>query len=1042
MQFRAKQIAPPKDWAAFEDLCHALFKRVWRDPLAQKNGRRGQTQHGVDVFGSPNGDRRFYRGVQCKGKDGNYGSKAKWAEVLAEVAKADKFSPKLDEWIFATTAPADAALQKAARELSVERRATGLFSVDVLGWEEIQALMSDAPEVIAEFYPEHADHLPQVIEALRALPALEAKFASLIERIAVKPLEALNRHGSAVWETVTFDDARGLGPALMGYPLGPSDAAVCPRLSEVGAVRNQLKVAYSVRLIGEPGAGKSICSYQAAKELAADGFEVLRLVDPQADNIALEPAGNGSHRLYLIDDAHLLKPHILSRIEDHAGPARLVLSTHNAVDRISHRGAITLDAKRAVKTIAAALRADLPNTLKAVRLADDDVGERAMDADLSDRLDRAESTADRPWQFCFVLGGGWRRSKQAADAARAANADLVLAAVAMRQQASRDARAVPAEIAELCEHGGINGVAAWQALKWLGEQRLIVGAADCRTPHQRFASVVLKRVLEGQDTDGRRKIATMIEAVLSDSHFPYAGLRVLIHELRFGSADYNWTRLLSQPAVEAAVERCWAAEGSDRGFAALALSDLWAFVEGGATAVVGPHVATLAKWISNPSDGAYGFGHLLNSLAQEDRNVAERAVEAADPIAIATAYSNANPDTAYGLANLLSSVGYIRVDEFSTKVRAALDFDKLRALAKHEAFLEDAYIFAKFCASVLWWDEDLALEMAELYIPTAQHLLAKDPVGGFDQLSHDFGSAVLRVFDPLNVYVGKFKPTSRRRMIARRMCEKIDPKRLAEHISTVRPRHFQSAGFLLQFVHQSAPRKYEAVVSQIDWEKLDSIIGDDWANLPHETEVLLGTLYSRESARHFVQKLISDRAERIVHFPPRLMLMAPEIGLAHLAKGGSLRLAQYDHVSWNVGGVALAIIAETRPELVEQAVAPFVDAIARGVTNYNHDFTGPAEGLIRVLIEYAPVAWQEVLNKLDPAAAEKSFSKCLVGDADHRRTIGAVIESAISLSTPVGDMARRLRARFPTASSAPTDTPRFTRRRRRSRRKRKAQAYA
>jgi hypothetical protein len=60
-----------------------------------------------------------------------------------------------------------------------------------------------------------------------------------------------------------------------------------------------------------------------------------------------------------------------------------------------------------------------------------------MDADLGERLDHAESAADRPWQFCFVLGGGWRRSKQVADSAREANADLILAAAAMRQLASR-----------------------------------------------------------------------------------------------------------------------------------------------------------------------------------------------------------------------------------------------------------------------------------------------------------------------------------------------------------------------------------------------------------------------------------------------------------------------------------------------------------------------------------------------------------------------------------------------------------------------------
>lgn len=1036
MQFRAKQIAPPKDWGTFEDLCHALFKRVWRDPLAQKHGRRGQAQHGVDVFGSLHGDRRAYRGVQCKGKDSNYGSRAKWSEVLTEIAKAEKFSPNLDGWIFATTAPADATLQKAARQLSVKRRAKGLFGVDVLGWEDIQALMADAHEVVAEFYPEHADHLPQVIAALRALPSLEAKLASFVERIDAKLIEPSRPHSAAVWETVTFDGNRGLGPALMGYSLGPADATACPRLTEADTIVSQLKVAYSARLIGEPGAGKSICSYQAAKDLAAEGFEVLRLLDPQADNIALEPALPGTRRLHLIDDAHLLKSHILSRIEDQAGPARLVLSTHNAVERVSHRGAIALDAKRAVKVIAAALRADLPQTLKAVRFADNTVGERMMDSDLGERLDHAENAADRPWQFCFVLGGGWRRSKQAADSARAANADLILAAVAMRQLASRDARAVPSEIAAICERAGISAGAVDQGLEWMGKQRLILGLADCRTPHQRFAAVVLKRVLEGQDKDGRRKIATMIEEVLRDPQFPYAGLRVLIHELRFGG-DYSWTRLLGQPAVEAAAARCWAAEGADRGFAALALSDLWDFAEGGATAAVGPHVATLAHWISNPSDGAYGFGYLLNDLAQQDRDVAERAIAAADPIAIAAAYSNANPDTAYGLAHLLGRLAYVKVDDFNAKIRAALDRDKLREFAKHEAFVENGFIFSAFCASVVYWDENLALEMAELFAPTAQQILAKDPIEGFDQLSRNFASTVLRVFDVLGLYVGKLKPTRRQWTIARRMCEKIDAKRVAEHISTVRPRNFQSAGFFLHFLCQSAPRKHEAVLRQIDWEKLDSIIHDDWANMPHDTEVLLGSLYSRVQTRHLVQQFITERADRIKRFPPRLLLMVPEVGLTHLANGGALRLAQYQHLDWDLGGLALAIIAETRPELVEQAVTPFVDAIARGVTNYSRDATGPAEGFVRVVIEHAPLAWREALAKLDPAAAEKTLADCLTRDEDHRRTAAAVIESAISLDCHVGNMARRLRARFPKASIAPSDIPRFTRRRGRSRRKRK-----
>lgn len=1034
MQFRAKQIAPPKEWGTFEDLCHALFKRIWQDPLAQKNGRRGQAQSGVDIFGSLHGVRGSFYGVQCKGKDRNYGRKVEWSEVVAEVSKAETFSPRLDHWIFATTAATDAALQREARELSIEREAMGLFSVDVLGWEEIQGLLATAPEVIAEFYPEHVDHMADVISALQALPSLEARLVDLAARMDSTLLPS-RPHRCAMWERLTFDGDRGLGPALMGYPLGPSDAAACPRLAEVSDVLRQLSMAFSVRLIGETGSGKSICSYQVANELACAGFEALRLLDPQADVITLEASAPGKPRLYLIDDAHLLPPQVLTRLEEQASSSNLVLSTHNVIEHVTHRGAVTLDAKRAVKTIATALRADLPRTLEAVRLADDDVGERMMDADLGQRLNQAES-ADRPWQFCFVLGGGWRRSKQAADSARVAGADLVLAAVAIRQLVSLDARATPYEIEQVYGRVHEDAATVRRGLTRLAAQRLILSATDCRTPHQRFASVVLKRILEGQSGEGRKKLAEMIEGVLCDRQFPYVGVRVLVHDLRFGSGNFSWTRLLGQAGVKAAVDRCWEAEGSDRGFAALALSDLWDFAEGGAPAVVEHHVSTLASWISRPVDGAYGFGHILNNLAQPHRDLAAKVVVEADPVAIAMACSDASPDTAYGLADLMRSIAYIDAKEFSAKFREALDRNKLRRLAQHEAFLKDAFIFAKFCAAVSSWNETLSLEMAELFTPTAQRLLAEDPLEGFWQISHDFAGSVLRVFDPLRVYVGKWKADGRRWTIARSICERIDSKSAAQQVSSVRPRHLQSASYFLHFLELAAPRKFEAILRHLDWERLGASIGDDWMNMSHETEVLLAVLYSRPNTRPLVQNFIADRRDKIEHFPPRLMLMVPEVGCAHVTRGGTLRLAAYDHVSWDLGGPALAILASRQPELVERAVVPFVGALARGLTGYNRDSTGPAEGLVRTVIDHAPAAWRETLARIDWTAAEKGLAECLQGDKDHQRTAALVIESAVALDGAGGDVARRLRIRFPARSIVPTDPPQFQERRVRSPRKR------
>ena len=618
LHFLAKQIAPPKEWSQFEDLCLALFKEVWNDPLAQKNGRKGQPQLGVDVYGSKGGDPRVLWGVQCKGKEANYGSKPTRTELEAELAKAEGFKPTLAGWVYATTAPTDGALQEAAREISFERAKSGGFPVSVLGWEEIQALLATAPKVIASFYPEHSSRLEAVVEALECLPSRgeTLRLTTLLQEV----------HGAVVregdkppiaghWQQIKLGNGRDLGPALMGRRLGPEDAAACPRLDEADVVLSQLKMAYSARLIGQPGAGKSVCAYQAALTLAQAGHDVMRLTDPRSE-VAF-PETPVRETLFLVDDAHLMAAHVLSALEEAANPRRLLLSVHNAVEGADGaRGAVVLDSSRAVKTIAAALKADLPRTLKAVRRADDHVGERMMDEDVGDRIDEAARQSSVPWQFCFVLGGGWRRSKQAAASAQAEGADLVLAAVAAKQLASRDARTPPAEIVELGVLQGIPERDVENALGWLVAERLVVGKADCRCPHQRFADVVLNEILAMQDGDRRMRIARVLDFVLTDSGHPLAGIRLLLHALRFGR--HQWRSLINAASVRSVAERCWeVTSGEDRLFGALVLSELSGFSRRWAEELIKPYRGRLSMWVSHPGDGAYGVGWLLNDLLNQ-----------------------------------------------------------------------------------------------------------------------------------------------------------------------------------------------------------------------------------------------------------------------------------------------------------------------------------------------------------------------------------------------------------------------------------------
>ena len=156
--------APPNDPTAFESLCLDLWKDVWHDSGAQKNGRRGQNQDGVDIFGREDG---HLVGVQCKQKDGRLWAKVTLAELEAEVEAARNFQPRLTKFILATTAPRDSALQCKANSLTEQHSNRNHFRVEVWAWEDIWHEIYRRPHVlqIAEkvYWPSHLAYAPAVL---------------------------------------------------------------------------------------------------------------------------------------------------------------------------------------------------------------------------------------------------------------------------------------------------------------------------------------------------------------------------------------------------------------------------------------------------------------------------------------------------------------------------------------------------------------------------------------------------------------------------------------------------------------------------------------------------------------------------------------------------------------------------------------------------------------------------------------------------------------------------------------------------------------
>jgi hypothetical protein len=1012
MDFRVKQIAPPREWTVFEDLCLAIFRAEWNDALALKNGRVGQPQHGVDVYGSPQAHRNIFYGVQCKGKERNYGSKATVSELKKELAQAEHFRPSLSHWIFATTASKDATLQQTARELSAERHAIDQFPVTALGWEDIQSLLARHPDVVEDFYPEHAYDIAGVLNALRALPSGEEvrDLRNQLKRLNEISGPRFAQRDDAQWDPVSFAGERDLGPALLGRGLGPADATACPRLHEADVIVAQLRRGFSARLLGSPGSGKSVCAYQAAADFAAEGWSVRRIRDAGVvgDLAALPP---DDLCLLLLDDAHLMPRPVLQQIEEAASTRRFVLSVHNDIqDGPINRGAIVLDAKQAVRTIAMELLAQPERTLAAVRRADDDVGTDFLDVPLEQRIDDAVSHSDRPWQFCFVLGGGWKRAKEVANAAHVSGADLVLAAASIVQLASRDAPLAPTRLREYCEQCEVAPDKASRAISWLVWQRLLLSETDCRCPHQRFALVVLHEILKKQDEEGRAIIGRMLTAAVRDNRFPIAGLRVLLHELRFLGDYGRWTGLVEAAGLEPLIARCLGAVSADeRTFAALLFSDLETYVDRWFERIRRDHVPTIAEWINTATPpAAYGLRYLLNALRNDrdtdGQSTALEIVRAVDPQIVGEVLSAVTPESAGHSAELIRTIGWERPDGWKDSFDRAFDRNACIKLARTWPSTAPLYDFAQFCSAVNGWDDNLGLEMTEAFIPTAQSALEDGPVSAFRKME-DIFDHVLRLSDPLRVYVGKLAPDRRRLALGKAACTTLKSSILAAQLSETARREFQDATFFLAFLRKASNAKFRRTVEEIDWGRIADTIGDGWANLSHQDQIFLTIGYSSERARARVSEVVTQKLDLIEGFPPRLATMMPEV-----------RLSQHDHFEFEFGAILIAQMAQLRPELVEAMLSPFEIMAGAALSKPNASWFRRAALFVEVLKEAAPATLDRILSTVDVTKAEPGWADCLATGRDAQITVSLLVESALSRDDAVGHLARRLRKQYPSRS--------------------------
>jgi hypothetical protein len=135
----------PRSEDEFEDIVVDFLRIRWKDPNAQRHGRRGQRQHGVDVVGHPGWLKGGTACGQCKNTE-----TLSLADIIAEVEKAKTFPGGLAEFYVVTSGDRDVPLQTDVREHFKSHPAA--FHVEVVFWLDVVADISVDDDLVAKHW--------------------------------------------------------------------------------------------------------------------------------------------------------------------------------------------------------------------------------------------------------------------------------------------------------------------------------------------------------------------------------------------------------------------------------------------------------------------------------------------------------------------------------------------------------------------------------------------------------------------------------------------------------------------------------------------------------------------------------------------------------------------------------------------------------------------------------------------------------------------------------------------------------------------------
>lgn len=788
---------------------------------------------------------------------------------------------------------------------------------------------------------------------------------------------------SSVWKQLDFKYQRGLEHAVMGYRLTDADVVACPLFPQVEHTEKQLRIVDYAVIMGETGCGKSISLFQTGYRFVQKGWQVYQLNNLNELTSVRLPE-NTENSLYLIDDAQVYSEQFINDVCRQARPNRKVLLAKTVSDRLDYED-IVLTNKDAVSVLFREYIKRKDEIWPIVKECDNSVGVNMMDIPIEQRLKSAKE-AKTPWQFNYILRGGWKSMKDLySSICGHGNCDLLAAAIAVFQLLKLDKPVNLTYINDAFEWCKLEYRWDKSDIDYLVQKRVVLSEDEVRIVHLQSAKVIASLFFDSENNEKQQALIRVIENEFGERRVSSLGMVWLCNGCNY---SYNYHFCAEEIFITESIK-----ESINMFLKSLSTSEevrnmmylmeriffvtrnrgdnLYLFIQN--ENVIRNYVCEV------DSTSASGFNALLNTIYNSDKTIHSSFCKKIDWCALIQRMQLEKEPDYYAWGGFLNRglllLGKKEYEKYSDPLYSLMEWVVKRANIYN---IEQT---TRFLCSVGFSNSDRIHDLIPLLLPVYKKYFTID----MKQAIHLFDFDFLGYICGIAFFGRKNKPTRRQLDTAQKIIAAIPVDRIAEIISDSDMQEWFSIGDTLGLILAYDVQKYKTIMSNVDLQRLSSSVRNSWGQ-SHEICMVVNFLHEADEA--LAKKFVEMNGKEVVCYYS-MLIVADTDGAIRDNIERAVPLKLFTENWWDTSLEALKKLKNTNYQFTKEYLETNVSQIAKRYSNVTAlDFTeNDSLEMLRLIKRISPGAFAQIVSLIDKKNVIDKWDRCAGIDSRKKRWV-------------------------------------------------------